>query len=317
MKLYVGTYAKYNRGSLAGAWLDLDKFKDDRDFEMACLRLHRDEREPELMFQDVETDPGEDWQEGLYSECSIPRDYWKLKAQAAAEKAQAEATQPKRVKAEQAEQARLCEAYTELREGFSRADKPERFAKEYKYYIGSRYFVELADGVILDIEKPRIKTEFCEGEDDRGQGGEGPGTMAYAQKVLDYCRTEEGFKANNLEPFDDNMIAYVGRKAWRRARELARSLAAGTWQPNSWGYRKESATCVARCECAGRSWPYLTCADSLRDSRSIIRAVSDDDMRRLRKGFMVVRNAFLKRLDAYWKRYGDSKLHTWTYWTEA
>ena len=61
MKLYVGTYAKYNSGDLSGAWLDLDRFANAEEFEAACKRIHRDEHDPELMFQDVETDPGCDW----------------------------------------------------------------------------------------------------------------------------------------------------------------------------------------------------------------------------------------------------------------
>ena len=28
------------------------------------------------------------------------------------------------------------------------------------------------------------------------------------------------------------------------------------------------------------------------------------------------RTDYKKRLNAYWKRFGASKLHTWTYWTE-
>lgn len=49
MKLYVGTYAKYNRGSIAGAWLDLDKFKDADEFAAACRRLHKDESDMKRM----------------------------------------------------------------------------------------------------------------------------------------------------------------------------------------------------------------------------------------------------------------------------
>ena len=63
-RLYVGTYAKYNAGSLAGAWLDLDDYADADDFYAACRALHSDEAEPELMFQDFEGFP-----RSLYSEC--------------------------------------------------------------------------------------------------------------------------------------------------------------------------------------------------------------------------------------------------------
>jgi antirestriction protein len=54
MKIYVGTYAKYNNGSIAGAWLDLDDYNDAEDFIDACKELHKDEIDPELMFQDFD-----------------------------------------------------------------------------------------------------------------------------------------------------------------------------------------------------------------------------------------------------------------------
>ena len=36
-KVYVGTYAKYNNGSLFGAWLDLSDYSDKEEFYEACL----------------------------------------------------------------------------------------------------------------------------------------------------------------------------------------------------------------------------------------------------------------------------------------
>ena len=68
-RLYVGTYAKYNSGSLRGAWLDLDDYADREDFLRACAELHKDEADPELMFQDFENFPRE-W----YCESSAPPD---------------------------------------------------------------------------------------------------------------------------------------------------------------------------------------------------------------------------------------------------
>jgi antirestriction protein len=56
-QVYVGTYAKYNEGSIAGAWLDLEQFKDQDEFLKACAELHKDEEDPEFMFQDFEGIP--------------------------------------------------------------------------------------------------------------------------------------------------------------------------------------------------------------------------------------------------------------------
>lgn len=46
--IYVGTYAKYNAGSLFGKWFDLSDFADKDEFLEACKELHKDEDDPEL-----------------------------------------------------------------------------------------------------------------------------------------------------------------------------------------------------------------------------------------------------------------------------
>lgn len=58
-KVYVGTYRKYNEGSLKGDWLDLTDYSSKEDFIEACLELHDDEQDPELMFQDWEDIPAD------------------------------------------------------------------------------------------------------------------------------------------------------------------------------------------------------------------------------------------------------------------
>ena len=63
--IYVGTYEKYNNGSIAGKWLKLNDYDDLEGFYKACKELHNDESDPELMFQDFEYIPnsmiGESW----------------------------------------------------------------------------------------------------------------------------------------------------------------------------------------------------------------------------------------------------------------
>ena len=55
VKIYVGTYAKYNNGSILGQWLNLGDYSDLAEFYKACKELHADEQDPEFMFQDYET----------------------------------------------------------------------------------------------------------------------------------------------------------------------------------------------------------------------------------------------------------------------
>lgn len=71
--IYVGTYAKYNNGSLKGKWVDLSQFSDADEFLKYCAELHNDEEDPEFMFQDFEGFP-----KCFYSESANADDLEKL-----------------------------------------------------------------------------------------------------------------------------------------------------------------------------------------------------------------------------------------------
>ena len=73
-RVYVGTYAKYNNGSLYGAWLDLSDYSDKEEFYEACRELHEDEEDSEYMFQDWENVP-----EGLIGESWISENFFALR----------------------------------------------------------------------------------------------------------------------------------------------------------------------------------------------------------------------------------------------
>lgn len=76
-KIYVGTYKKYNEGSLFGRWLTLSDYSDKEEFYDACKELHSDEEDAEFMFQDWEGIP-----EGLISESWISEAVFELIGQA-------------------------------------------------------------------------------------------------------------------------------------------------------------------------------------------------------------------------------------------
>lgn len=78
--VYVGTYHKYNCGSIFGKWMDLTDFDDKDEFYEACNALHNDEEDPELMFQDWEGIP-----DGLASESHINWDFIEAYKQAVEE----------------------------------------------------------------------------------------------------------------------------------------------------------------------------------------------------------------------------------------
>ena len=69
--VYVGTYAKYNNGDLTGAWLDVSQYADGAEFYAACIALHADEADPEIMFQDYQSFPRQ-----YYGESHIQPELW-------------------------------------------------------------------------------------------------------------------------------------------------------------------------------------------------------------------------------------------------
>ena len=71
--VYCGTYAKYNNGSLYGMWIDLSTFENYHDFMEFCNRLHANEAEPELMFQDYEHYPEQWYCEGCMGESTFDK----------------------------------------------------------------------------------------------------------------------------------------------------------------------------------------------------------------------------------------------------
>ena len=78
VKIYCGTYAKYNDGSIAGQWIDATDL-DKNEFYDLCRELHSDEIDPEFMFQDTDTD--NEVLRNMIGECGIDTEFWELKDQ--------------------------------------------------------------------------------------------------------------------------------------------------------------------------------------------------------------------------------------------
>ena len=70
MQIYVGTYAKYNNGSLKGEWVNLEEHDKDSFYEY-ILELHKDEADPEFMFQDWEEIPDQ-----YIGESYLDNEFW-------------------------------------------------------------------------------------------------------------------------------------------------------------------------------------------------------------------------------------------------
>lgn len=72
-RVYVGTYGKYNRGSIYGRWMEPGEYDTYEEFMEACSELHGDEPEGcrELMFQDCEDLPEKLYSESYFSEAAF------------------------------------------------------------------------------------------------------------------------------------------------------------------------------------------------------------------------------------------------------
>lgn len=69
-RIYVGTFGKYNNGSIEGAWMDLEDYSDAETFEQACQELHGP-GEHEFMYQDWEGIPA-----SMIGESHLSADFW-------------------------------------------------------------------------------------------------------------------------------------------------------------------------------------------------------------------------------------------------
>lgn len=76
VKIYCGTYAKYNDSSIAGQWIDVTDL-DKQEFYDECIKLHSDEEDPEFMFQDTDTESKV--LRDMISESGIDAEFWDLK----------------------------------------------------------------------------------------------------------------------------------------------------------------------------------------------------------------------------------------------
>lgn len=78
--IYVGTYAKYNNGSLYGKWLNLSDYSSYDELVEVMRELHKDEDDPNFMFQDYEN--CELFEKlGLISECHLSKGIYEIAEQ--------------------------------------------------------------------------------------------------------------------------------------------------------------------------------------------------------------------------------------------
>lgn len=332
--VYVGTWKKYNNGNLGGAWIDLTDCGTYDGFLQRCKEIHCNEKDPEFMVQDTENFPdGLDITDWLTEQefNDVMRDYMSsLQEQEEekpsyeivdySEKAFAVTGDTRSIKDELKQLGGRFNAKLKCGAGwiFSKkvmedvrkllesgnvssssmdadsnqpgiGDILKDNLKEYAQIANSDYYntknyvgaVKIGEAYYL-IRKPKIENRFCFHD-------EGPNYDFYCSLMKDKKKLEQYFISENENEFTER-LAYVKKELFIITDDDNRQV---YLSDNEYDIRKFYV---------GNQYKFHRATDEER--KSIIEA--------LEYGLSELR----KRLNTYLKRYGTSKIHTWTYWAD-
>ncbi len=336
-KVYVGTYKKYNSGNLNGAWLDLAKYETYQDFVAACRQLHKDEHDPEFMIQDSECFPdGLDCMEWISEQefndvkLAMKEEQQEADGKPAiniigySEKAFAVVGDTKAVKTQLKKMGGRFNPKLSCGAGWIFSNKSRASVEEFirsgevqeavnhdrqkqtsggeifvawldeyiqkkgdttakKYYVGA---VKLHDRYYL-LDKPSIETKFCFHD-------EGPQYEFYKELTSADSNLAQYFKRENLDEFTRKIDHIEKGDEYNKDKRV-------------WWYISDYDTTKMFLRFHHDFWNEQE-GDTL---------CTDEEKALILKGLKYAHGCFEKRLDQYLKRYGVSKLHTWTYWADA
>lgn len=167
--------------------------------------------------------------------------------------------------------------------------------KHYKKNIDT--VVELSDGSLIAINKPSIETNFCFGYHDSRYDTE---DFDRANDMARHARTNEDyFRSENLKRLDGiikDLRTANGNVAIRTA------------------YIGAPADSKIKYYSILDNFNLIKFRDGLLPEFSMI---DSDDVDKIITAYEDVRSRFVKRLDTYLKRYGLSKVRSWSYWLDA
>lgn len=149
--------------------------------------------------------------------------------------------------------------------------------------------VRLGDDCIVIFEKPRIETDFCFGE--RGYDYDD------AQRMARHAQTSESyFMKKNMAEFEELESILGGKNHY--APYIKRE-----------GYRPETSLFTVTA--------YLPSQVEQESQWNEIRPLYGEALDVIIQAVRAEKAAFEKRLRTYLKRYGLSKVRSWTYWLDA
>lgn len=154
------------------------------------------------------------------------------------------------------------------------------------------------DGKLYDIEKPKIETDFCFGYGMNGVSNTDDYNEA-ATAAENAKRNREYFINQNLE----NINRWIENLS-----DILENLKRGDYQRYVIKTGKKYYRQSDDCKLAGYS-----IADALAGKNSDEMCSDIELLEKLIAGYEQVKADFEKRLNAYLKRYGMSKVRTWSY----
>ena len=191
------------------------------------------------------------------------------------------------IKAEQsgAEQAGLKALYKEIITDYWKDDKMIDFCMKKAAYI-----VPLENGDITEIEKPSIETHFCFGYGMNGISTEED--YQDAQSMMHHADTNEQYF------IDENMKGINSYIENLKDKHI-----------KVYKYVHYCGKCDIRLKGINFYRHFEIPESNLKDCKELTAGEREEMI----KGYEIVKKQFEKRLHTYLKRYGLSKLHTWTY----
>jgi hypothetical protein len=178
---------------------------------------------------------------------------------------------------------------------------------EYLDYFRKKfsYAIRLTNGGILAFEKPNIKTSFCFGYSLSMSDTE---DYDNANKMAEYAsKNEDYFLTKNLEDYDKQIEAFETGKidGFSEAyicihRQCYSDTSLNVWDLNIFHH-----------------WTFEEQKEYGDKYGMEYQLVNDTDKAAILAALKHEREKFEKRLKTYLKRYGTSKLKTWSYWRDA
>lgn len=175
------------------------------------------------------------------------------------------------------------------------SERMQKYA-EKQFYVG----VELDNGDLYVIDKPSIQKNFCFGYGMYGRSDDED--YDRAAKMMHHAETDEQYF------IDENMSEFNQRiqkleEALDEKREAYKYLSY-CGQPE--GSKLKTYTACRICSNPEyEPWQWSNCRD--------LEKLTEKEIQALIGGYKAAKEMFMKRLQTYLKRYGLSKLHTWTY----